>query len=303
MNKWSDQKNSWWKESIDYSETDYGEYQSYLDQNQGQDLIGLPGEVNVPNQGRLQFHSNQSLQDLANNYTNSREYGGNFPQEYVKVNPEQASQVAQEYDSLEHSPNDPQVQESYQSFAQETLEQYQELVEAGYTFEFYPEDGTDPYPNSPREAIMDLYQNKHMYVYPTESGFGSDDDPYSDHPLLEDSGIKWGGKPVTYNDLFRAVHDVYGHGKEGLGFRADGEDNAYRSHSQMYSDVARGAMAAETRMQNSWVNYHPEYGEQNRNANTQDTVFAPQKAVVAPQWIQNPDLHWKTSIRSDWWNT
>lgn len=104
------------------------------------------------------------------------------------------------------------------------------------------------------------------------------------HPLLEDSGVRWNGEVVTHNDLFRAVHDYYGHIKEGVGFRADGEENAWRGHSAMYSEAARPAMTAETRGQNSWVNFGP-FGDKNRTASTADTVFAEQKATLAPRWV------------------
>lgn len=141
------------------------------------------------------------------------------------------------------------VRESYEAFIQETMAQYKQLEKAGYNFEFYP-PGEDPYPNSPREAILDLYKNKHMYVYPTADGFGTLTD-INDNPLLEDSGVRWNGQKVTYNDIFRAVHDVFGHAKEGLGFRAVGEENAWLQHMYMYSEKARPAMTAETRGQNS----------------------------------------------------
>lgn len=150
---------------------------------------------------------------------------------------------------MEHNPDDPAVQESYDAFIRETMEQYKMITDAGYVFEFYPPN-KDPYPNSPREAILDLYQNKHMYVFPTVEGYGSMTD-IQNNPLLGDSGIKWGGRPVTYNDIFRAVHDFFGHAKEGVGFRADGEENAWRQHMYMYSEKARPAMTAETRGQNS----------------------------------------------------
>ena len=63
------------------------------------------------------------------------------------------------------------------------------------------------------------------------------------------------------NDLFRVVHDYFGHLKHGYGFRAAGEDNAWRAHAAMYSPEARPAMTSETRGQNSWVNYGP-HGEE-----------------------------------------
>jgi hypothetical protein len=167
------------------------------------------------------------------------------------------------------------------------LDQYHHAVKHGYNFEYYP--NYDPYPNSPREAVLDLHHNKHMYVYPTHDGYGSSDDVPQDHPLLAQSPVQWNGQPTTYNDLFRAVHDFYGHAKEGLGFRADGEDNAWHQHHVMFSPLARRAMTAETRGQNSWVNFGP-HGDHNRTA-TSDTVYADQKAGIMPEWTQDPNLH------------
>jgi hypothetical protein len=75
------------------------------------------------------------------------------------------------------------------------------------------------------------------------------------------------------NDVFRIVHDYFGHFKEGNGFRAEGEENAWRSHSAMYSPLARRAMTSETRGQNSWLNYGP-HGDTNRTAKSADTIAA-----------------------------
>ena len=62
---------------------------------------------------------------------------------------------------------------------------------------------------------------------------------------------------LNLNEKFRAVHDYFGQGVRGNKFDATGEEMAYGSHSQMYSPLARMAMAAETRGQNSFVNYTP----------------------------------------------
>jgi hypothetical protein len=110
---------------------------------------------------------------------------------------------------------------------------------------------------------------------------------------------------VTVNDVFRAIHDYYGHAKEGLGFRADGEENAWRAHASMFSPLARMAMTSETRGQNSWLNYGP-HGEHNRKARTEDTIFAPQKIGVmshlshhegAEDFITPEDISFMASIR------
>ena len=62
---------------------------------------------------------------------------------------------------------------------------------------------------------------------------------------------------LNMNEQFRAVHDYFGHGTRGSKFDAAGEEMAYGSHSQMFSPLARMAMAAETRGQNSLVNFSP----------------------------------------------
>ena len=145
----------------------------------------------------------------------------------------------------------------------------------------------------PYNALRDLRKNKRMAVYGTYDGFGTLDefkaslgDP--NRILLQDSGLRWkdqSGKEqvVTNNDLFRAVHDAFGHSLEGAGFRARGEENAFQAHMQLFTGPARRAMTTETRGQNSWLNYGP-YGEANRTAGVLDTVFADQKMGLMPDW-------------------
>jgi hypothetical protein len=273
--------------------TSAADHQAVLDANRGQNLQGLPGAVNVPGYGPLQFHAHGDIQRVANEYNAANGLGAH-PTDYQRVNPERSAQIAQAYEQMPHAPNDPTVRGAYDALARETRAQYDHAVRNGYQFEFYPNH--DPYPNSPREAVLDLHHNKHMYVYPTESGYGQGNEDPGDHPLLGDSGVRWNGKPVTHNDLFRAVHDFYGHAKEGLGFRADGEDNAYRQHAAMFSPLARKALTAETRGQNSWVNYGP-HGATNQTAGQGDTVYAEQKAGILPDWVEDPNLHRTASFK------
>ena len=121
-----------------------------------------------------------------------------------------------------------------------------------------------------------------MGVFPTTDGFGSGDLDVSSNPMLLDTGIKWpiggvDGKMATVlaNDLFRAVHDAFGHGLEGAGFRARGEENAWQAHVRLFTGSAVGAITSETRGQNSWLNYGP-HAETNKTAKTEDTVCAEQ---------------------------
>lgn len=242
-----------------------------LDASRGNDLGGLPKTR----------ASNKDAQQVASEYMRGKDYSP--PTTYAKVYPARAKRIAEWYDKAVSAPNDPAVRASYDAMIHETLDQYNAITKAGYRFEFYP-NGVDPYPSGPSAAIDDLRANRHMYVFPTDAGFGSGAEAAATHPLLGDSGVRWGDRSATHNDIFRAVHDFFGHFKEGVGFRADGEENAWRSHVAMYSPEARPAMTAETRGQNSWVNYGP-HGEANKTADQAATVYADQKAVIAPEWV------------------
>lgn len=207
------------------------------------------------------------------------------PNTYVKVDPERATRIASAYDEMKHDPANPEVKRAYKAMADETLAQYQAMLDDGVEIEFIAPGQADPYAGNPRNMTEDVRKNKHMWVFATRDGFGSDATfDVSDNPLLGDSGFEISGQPATINDIFRAVHDYFGHVKEGVGFRADGEENAWRAHSAMYSPEARRAMTSETRGQNSWVNYGP-HGEKNRTAKSEDTHYADQKIGLLPEWV------------------
>jgi hypothetical protein len=151
----------------------------------------------------------------------------------------------------------------------------------------------NPYMNS-KDVSKDINENNHLWYYPTSEGFGSGDAAPSDHPMLSQTKhLDEEGKPMLANDLFRVVHDYFGHAKEGHTFNHDGEENAWMTHKQMYSPLAARAMSAETRGQNSWVNFGP-HGERNRR-NPAQTKYADQKAGLLPTWAEQPNLPMKKS--------
>jgi hypothetical protein len=212
--------------------------------------------------------------------------------EYAQVDPARAARIADAYAEMKHDPQDPVVAEAYQNMIKQTRAQYQALVDAGYEFYFY-DNTNDPYAGNPWNAMRDLRANQRMGVYSTEAGFGSGDTAgtvdqnVSNNPLLEDTGLVWmfDGKPrkVLANDLFRAVHDAFGHGLEGAGFRAAGEENAWQAHVRLFTGSAVAALTSETRGQNSWTNFGP-HGEHNRTAKVEDTIFADQKTGLLPEF-------------------
>jgi hypothetical protein len=109
-----------------------------------------------------------------------------------------------------------------------------------------------------------------------------------------------GGRKCLVNDIFRVVHDYFGHIKDGSGFSDDGEENAWRAHAAMFSPLARGALTSETRGQASWVNYGP-HGETNRTASAADITYAPQKIGLMPEWTYNEG--WQDPKARDGWSS
>ena len=172
-----------------------------------------------------------------------------------KIDEAKLKRLSDAFIAMENNPNDPTVKAAYAAMAKETIDQYQELINEGYTFEF---KDTEPYANS-QEMIDDLRNNKHLSILSTEAEFGNEpitDQQRQENPLLQDSGFKdVNGKPLLINDVFRATHDFYGHAELGNSFGPKGEENAWQVHARMYSPLARRAMTMETRAQNAFVNF------------------------------------------------
>jgi hypothetical protein len=198
------------------------------------------------------------------------------------------------YDDAPHSPAAPEVQKSYKSLTQDVGAQYQQLVDKGIKFE--PWTGTgEPYKNS-AEMREDLENNNHLFYFKTEKGFGEGQD-VTGHPMLEDSPFKASdGSVMPWNDVFRAVHDAYGHWVYGYEFGPRGEWNATRAHSETLAPEALPALLAETQGQNSFVNAGrhirrqdgtlPKKGEPDY-VPLEERRFADQKAAVPPAELIN----------------
>lgn len=246
-------------------------------------LEGAPESANVPGRGRVELGIYQPAVDAAKRYMESVGLPYQPLTKYVKVDEALAKRIADAYEAMPHDPQNTEVKAAYDAMINETVAQYEEILKTGLKVEFIK--GSDPYTGGPYEAVLDVVENNHLWVYPTRSGFGTDAtfDP-KDNPLLAETTFKISGEVALANDIFRVVHDYFGHVKNGVGFRATGEENAWQAHASMYSPLARRAMTTETRGQNSWLNYGP-HGEKNRTAKTEDTVFADQKTGLLPLWV------------------
>lgn len=191
----------------------------------------------------------------------------------------QAKEIADEYSKLKHDPSDPEVQKSYESLKNDIDAQWEHATADGFKFEPWEKEG-QPYANS-KEMKKDVDENKHLFF------FKGGDIP-TDHPLAEtdpETGL-------TYNDKFRAIHDLYGHAAPGTEFGPKGEEAAYKTHAQMFNPESIPALTTETRGQNNWVNFGahlrdeagniPKKGESGY-VSPVDRPYADQKAGILPK--------------------
>lgn len=213
------------------------------------------------------------------------------------ITPQQRALQTQIRDDYEAMPMDdlsnPLVQRAYTELADEVKDQFLSMP---IKVDLLSGQG-EPYASS-TEMRRDILDNNHLSIFATEPDtFGSDPSiDYSNHPLLQPSGIKIldadgsiveegdarynePGKELLYNDLFRAVHDYYAHTVSPVAFGPKGEEAAWKNHmAMMRSPWAAWALTTETRGQNSWVNFSP--GMENRPI--QERPFAPQKTGLLP---------------------
>lgn len=245
-------------------------------------LAGQPATANIPSLGPVSLGGRSDIQRSAREVTEAQGI------EYREVNDYRVpsaddsfhTNVAKEFNMMEHDPKNPRVSANYAAMVKEVEAQYEQMLRDGVQPYFIT--GEDPYAQSPYLALAELQQTGRLGVYPTERAFGMDQE-FPDNPLEQESRFTLDGKPMLVNDLFRAVHDYYGHAKNSFGFRGMGEENAYRSHSGSLSDAAKRAAAVETRGQNSYLNWGPN-AELNRTASAQDTIFSDQKIGELPAW-------------------
>ena len=138
---------------------------------------------------------------------------------------------ARDYDEL--------VAKAYQHLNHETKQQFDTLP---VNMSFH-RNGEGNYRNS-KEMLRDIHGNGHLYVF--QGG--------EPHLSMNNVDPQTG---LNDTEMFRAVHDFYGHALHGNEFGPKGEEKAWAAHSGMYSPLAQAAMTTETRGQNSVVNYTP----------------------------------------------
>ena len=183
----------------------------------------------------------------------------------------------------------------YKKFIGETNMQYQVLLDSGIKFEIVDVDPYTPNKAGHQQMIADM-ENGTLKVLATESGFGNDATSKLNPMLAESRYQDVNGRVMLENDVFRAVHDTFGHGMRGNTFGPIGEYNAWLAHKEMYSPDARRIMTTETLGQNTYTNYGQHMRDVDGNLikvgdpnyiKPADRPFAPQKVALMPEEIIN----------------
>ncbi|MFE9206810.1 hypothetical protein [Micromonospora sp. NPDC007230] len=212
--------------------------------------------------------STSSFSPVAYLLTGARQYGSENssaipPEAYarVRLDPVVGAAIADAYMAAPTS--DERAYTAYAAFCRETVRQYHFLVGRvefgglGVTVRIVDED---PYLDV--ESMVEDVRGRRLKVWASAA-------TGNPHPYLSDGE----------NDMFRAVHDAFGHAASGRGFDRHGEEAAWLKHSAMYSSLARRALATETRGQNCAQIFHYGGGR-----------FAEQKAVLLPRSFSDPRL-------------
>ena len=116
---------------------------------------------------------------------------------------DRARLIAAAYEDMKHDPTNPEVLAAYSAMIDETMAQYKALEDLGINFKFLREGMDDPYARSPAMGYQDLVENKQLYVFPTDFGYGSGDFDASDNPLLRFVGRIGDKDDAVANDAFR----------------------------------------------------------------------------------------------------
>jgi hypothetical protein len=183
--------------------------------------------------------------------------------------------AARAYEEMVNDPENPEVKASYDALIRRVIEQYQEMKALGLNIEL---SQGDPYENS-ADMVKDVDENRTLKAF-ADGGATLPEG----HPMKQMVNID--GEELNINDVFRAVHDYFGHVKSRdrgavIGFGPKGEWEAWRTHRLTLPEESWMALWDETRGQNTWTNYANDH----MSLPIQDRPYAEQKAgVVSPEF-------------------
>lgn len=171
------------------------------------------------------------------------------------------------YDEMPHIPTHNDVVGSYGQLERAIRVQYNLLLMSGLDIRWH--DGKHDYADS-AAMFADLERGR-LWTYRTQPGQLADD-----HPMQARYA-----HGLILNDIFRAVHDVYGHYWGGRNsFGPKGEELAWLAHRSTMVRGAHLALWCETRGQNTWTNR-----DEHKHLPLTERPYATQKAGIVPSFL------------------
>jgi len=205
----------------------------------------LGGRGFAPNQLGQQARSDYRQANGISHFAPPSDFSG------VVVDPAARARAARAY--LRMPSADPKAIPAYESLRAEVKQQYDYMTKKlGIKVVTTKED---PYATV-EEMMDDINNNKTLKVMSTASTGG--------HPFFSNEE----------NDMFRAVHDFFGHGATGRDFSRHGERASYLSHaSMMKNEDSIRALFTETEMQNAALIKTGQFQEQKIGLAPDSMVF------------------------------
>jgi hypothetical protein len=136
------------------------------------DYLAYGGTKQIKAGSRLFNNPNPETALIAQEYKEANGIETSEGERIYAIDVEYAKKIADAYDEMQHAPDDPLVQASYNAMVKETLAQFDAITRAGYTVEIYEGIG-EPYASS-EAMIADLTYNKHLYILGTNVAYGSE---------------------------------------------------------------------------------------------------------------------------------
>ena len=213
--------------------------------------ISVPSEIT--NDKALSEGVNE-VQRIAEEYKIANDIVGVQHSKVTKLFHNVSKMISEAYEQTDEYSDSKEVTESYKALEEDTIKQYEFIVSKGLSVSRWKGSG-EPYPNS-KSMLKDVRENNHLYFLPNSEAFGKEEDSTEERLGLKPTDIYLDdGYKMTLSEVFRVVHDYFGHGILGNQFGAVGEENATLQHLDLYSEKALPAVVFQTRGQNSWVNF------------------------------------------------
>lgn len=192
-----------------------------------------PEEVSV--EGEVNAMTTATDAGARNSFEISREQATDC----YRLDPVEAETIASAFSEAPDCRRDPKVVAAYEALQEQSDRFFRVLtdtdcpgaIQVAFTYL------TNPYTND--QELIDAVRNERLLEVSAAASCSE-----RLHPLL---GCDLGGP----YDRFRAVHDILGHVRTGLGFDRNGEYVAWRIQDQQYGGLARLALASELHAEHS----------------------------------------------------